>query len=279
MSKIAVIGLVGESVFLSLERHQAVGETAHASSIHREWGGKGYNQAVAAARFGAEVSFLGAVGREDVARVLLDARENGITPFLIGKDVPSAYGVITTDSEGANRVTVFGGAALSVSDVESFREEIESCDALLISNEVPECVNIRAVEIAKAAGRLVIYNPAPARETSSYLYETCDLLTPNEFEARSLPDGLPLVITLGAEGCYVKSRDMIIPPFKPERVVDTTGAGDTFNGVLTVMLAGGEDIADACRVANAAAALEVSKRFVIPSIPTGAEIRNFMGKQ
>ena len=266
-----------ESVFLGLERHQAVGETAHASSIHREWGGKGYNQAVAAARFGAEVSFLGAVGGEDVARVEIDARENGITPFLSAKDIPSAYGVITTDSEGANRVTVYGGAVLSVSDVEKFRKEIENCDVLLISNEVPECVNIRAVEIAKESGRLVIYNPAPARESSSYLYEACDLLTPNEFEARSLPEGLPLVITLGAEGCYIKERDLIVPPFKPECVVDTTGAGDTFNGVLAVMLARGADIADACKAANAAAALEVSKRFVIPAIPSGEDIRNFMG--
>ena len=176
MSRISVIGLVGESVFLSLLRHHEVGETAHATDIHREWGGKGYNQAVAAARFGADVAFLGAASERDAEQIVRESEENGIRAYIAKKPTPTAYGVITTDSEGGNRVTVYGGAALDVADVAPFAGEIAEADVLLISNEVPEEVNVEAVAIARANGTKVIYNPAPVRDICKYLLANTDIL-------------------------------------------------------------------------------------------------------
>lgn len=272
MSKIAVIGLVGESVFLRVSRHQAVGETARADSIHREWGGKGYNQAVAAARFGAEVAFLGAVAAEDLDRVEADARENGITPCLVAKDVPTAYGVIVTDDTGDNRVTVFGGAELDEYDLEGFYPHIAACDILLINNEVPESVNIAAVRMAEAFGKRVILNPAPAREVSDYILSVAELVTPNEHELSAVAASERVLVTLGGEGCHIKWLDTRVPAITVGEPVDTTGAGDTFNGVLAAALAEGEDIVTATTLANVAAGIEVTHRFVMPAIPSREEI-------
>ena len=138
MSKVAVIGLVGESVFLRVHRHQAVGETAHADSIYRELGGKGYNQAVAAARYGVEVSFLCAAHVDDVETITAAGRSDKVKVCVAAKDVPTAYGVIVTDNTGDNRVTVYRGAELCAEDVEPFFAEIASADVLLINNEVVE---------------------------------------------------------------------------------------------------------------------------------------------
>lgn len=278
MSKIAVIGLVGESVFLTLDRHQAVGETAHATSIHREWGGKGYNQAVAAARFGSEVAFLGAVCECDARTVERAAAGEGMTPVIMGKDTPTAYGVIATDSTGDNRVTVYGGAVLSAADVDVFRTHIEACDVLLLNNEVPEDVNLAAAKIARASGKIIIMNPAPIREICKELLSYIDIFTPNEHEREALGDLRNVVVTLGGEGALIKWLGVKIAAPDIESVVDTTGAGDTFNGVLASMLGDGEDITSSTRLAVAAASLEVTKRHVMPAIPSRREVMTFIEK-
>lgn len=278
MSKIAVIGLVGESVFMTVERHQAVGETASASSIHREWGGKGYNQAVAAARFGADVAFLGAVAKSDIAELRALAAEDGIKAILVGGDIPSAYGVIVTDSTGDNRVTVYGGAALTTQDVELFKEEIETADILLINNEVPEEVNVAAAKIAKECGVMVILNPAPVRSICPYLAENVDLFTPNEHEAVAISECKNTVTTLGAKGALIGATGELIPAIDAGEAIDTTGAGDTFSGTLAAALAEGTMLRSACRVANAAAAIEVTRRYVMPAIPNRAETLELFAK-
>ena len=279
MSKIAVIGLVGESVFLRVERHQAVGETARAESIHRELGGKGYNQAVAAARYGSKVAFLCAVCKDDAAAVRATGEREGIAMYVAGKSTPSPYGVIVTDSTGDNRVTVYGGAELEESDVAAFRSEIESADILLINNEVPEEVNVAAAKIARAAGKRIILNPAPVRNICDYLLRNIDIFTPNEHEAYALSDRDNLIITLGGAGSYVKWCDTTVPAFDVGDVVDTTGAGDTFSGVLTACLGDGVCVECAARVASAAAALEVGRRYVMPSIPRREEIEELLDKK
>ncbi len=272
MSKIAVIGIVGESVFMTVPKHQAVGETASASSIHREWGGKGYNQAVAAARFGADVAFLGAVANEDIAEVSALSGEVGVRAFLVGSDIPSAYGVIVTDDTGDNRVTVYGGAALTAEDVGLFKREIETADILLLSNEVPEAVNVEAVKIAKENGVTVILNPAPVRSICPYLMKNVDLFTPNEHEAEAIGERKNTVTTLGARGALIAAHNELIPAIDAGEVVDTTGAGDTFSGTLAAALAEGMMLRSACRVANAAAAIEVTRRYVMPAIPSRDEV-------
>ncbi len=276
MSKIAVIGLVGESVFLTVDKHQAVGETAHATSIHREWGGKGYNQAVAAARYGADVAFLGAASSADAEAIKRSAGEDNIRACIAEKSDATAYGVIVTDRAGDNRVTVYGGAALEAGDVEGFAEEIVGADILLINNEVPEAVNVRAVEIARSAGTKVICNPAPARPICEYLLTNTDIFTPNEHEAAAVADHENSIITLGSEGCLIKWLDRRLPAFMLGEAIDTTGAGDTFNGVLAASLAEGCDVVSACAGASAAASLEVTRRFVMPAIPRRQEVEKII---
>ena len=277
MTRIAVIGLVGESVFLGVDHHHAEGETLHAESIHREWGGKGYNQAVAAARFGAEVAFLGAASGSDGDAIIAAARADGIRAVIAKKSVATAYGVIITDKVGDNRVTVFGGAALDQSDVGCFAREIEAADLLLINNEVPEGVNVEAVKIAKAAGVKIVYNPAPAREICEYLLTNTDIFIPNEQESEALGERDNVIVTLGARGAYIRWMDAAVPAFAPAAVVDTTGAGDTFTGAFSVAFAEGKDTLDAVRLASAASSIEVSRRFVMAAIPKRAEAEALLG--
>ena len=150
MSRIAAIGLAGRSMFFNVPRFHAGGETIHATGFREEWGGKGFNQAVAAARQGAEVSFLTAVGGGDVMQVRAFLSSERITGAVAGKESPSAHAAILTDGSGETRVTVFPGARLDIADVEPFAEAISSADFILLNNEVSEEVNLRASEIAAA---------------------------------------------------------------------------------------------------------------------------------
>lgn len=268
MIRIAIIGIVGSSVFLPVERFHEGGETVVASDIHTEWGGKGYNQAIAAARHGAQVSFLAAVGKRECAEILADATSRGIDAHLVtSEERGSPYAVIMTDAGGSNRVTVYHGAALCARDVAGFAGEIARADVLLLSNEVPEQVNEEAIRIARANGVRVILNPAPARPLSDTILAGVSLFTPNEHETAGLEDRSDVVVTLGSRGCLVRESGTLIPAIRVGEVVDTTGAGDTFNGVLAVALAAGEPLQRACELANAAAAIKVTGKFVADAIP------------
>ena len=273
MSKIAVIGLVGNSAFLSTDRFHQGGETVVAKDIHFEPGGKGFNQAVAVSRMGECVSFLGAVGNDYYSTVSDFCQKEKINATLKIKDGATAYASIITNSSGDTRVTVFEGVRLTAEDVQDFKEEISSADVLLLNNEVLEEVNVRAVEIAKESGTTVILNPAPARELPPFLLENVDLFTPNEFEASALGDKQNLIITLGEKGCFIKEENKTVPAFKMDNVVDTTGAGDTFNGALAVMLSKKADVSKAVEVASAAAGISVTKKYAVSSIPTKEEIQ------
>ena len=272
MSKVAVIGIAGESVFLTLNEFGKIGETTVAKDIHRELGGKGFNQAVAVARFGVDCSFLCAVNENDTERFSQIAKSKSIEPFFIPKKEESPYAVITTNKSGENCVCVYRGAELEEGDVDSFESEIKSADILLINNETPTIVNKKAASIAKKYGKKVILNPAPTRTYDSDFLIKIDLFTPNEHETEGLEDFENVIITLGDKGCMIKSTGEIIPAYKAERVVDTTGAGDTFNGVLAACLSQGEDIKAACKKANFAASIKVSKKYILNSIPTRQEI-------
>ncbi|MBQ4269614.1 MAG: ribokinase [Clostridia bacterium] len=275
MSRIAVIGIAGESVFLSVDGFGLTGETTVASEFHSELGGKGFNQAIAAARYGADVAFLGAAYADDVARFEKIATLRGVKPYFIGKQARSPYAVIETDASGDNRVLVYRGATLSETDVDLFADEIKAADILLLNNEVPVAVNRRAVEIAKRNGVKVILNPAPARENDAEFLEKIDLFTPNEHETLGLENYQNVVVTLGDKGCFIKYLGRAIPAAKPKRVVDTTGAGDTFNGVLAACLADGVGIEAACEKANIAAAIKVSRKYILDSIPFQKEIETY----
>lgn len=274
MAKISVIGICGQSVFMTVDHFHEKGETLSADSIFEEIGGKGINQAVAASKMGASVSFLAAVGDDNYAedcRKLL--REFDIKSFLTekqGRSTPLAF--ILTDKNGENRVTVHKSAELTPEDVETFREEIISSDILLIQNEVPEDVNKKAIEIAFQNNVKVILNPAPARKIDDETASKVFLVVPNEQESEFINSKKfkNYIVTLGGEGCLVNGGTKI--PAKKVISVDTTGAGDTFCGVLAVCLAEGMTLESAAEYAVCASGISVTKKHVIDSIPTRAEI-------
>ena len=270
--RIAVVGLVGRSQFFDVPRFHSGGETIHAEGFYEEWGGKGFNQAVAAARWGAQVSFLGKVGNESDSRaVSAFCEEEGIMPvvyYSMPSCMPTACAAILTDGTGETRVTVARGNELDEADVDfGFKDEIAASDFLLLNNEVPEEVNFLASEIAVANGVRIIFNPAPARPIPAKLVERAFLFTPNEFEEAAIGEvSCEVVTTLGARGCRIRSTGEIVPA-PAAKAVDSTGAGDTFNAVLAVRLAEGASLRDACVEANAAAARSVAVRRVLPSLP------------
>lgn len=283
MARIAIIGLVGRSMFFEVPRFHSGGETITAKSLYEEWGGKGFNQAVAAARQDAAVSFLGAVNAADAKAIKDFCLKEGIRATLATKKKPTATAAILTDGTGETRVTVYPGAELEVKDVDGFAGSIAMADFLLLNNEVPESVNLAAVAIAKQYGVKIIFNPAPARKLPKAIVEAVTIFTPNEFEEKLLAssfqllgdDGLranssklkaEVVTTLGAKGCRIGSTGEVVPA-PAVKAVDSTGAGDTFNAVLAVRLAEGEELREACVAANEAAAQSVAVRFVLPSIP------------
>ena len=267
MARIAVIGLVGKSMFFEVPRFHAGGETVVAKGYYEEWGGKGFNQAVAAARQDAAVTFLGACASADKAAIERFCRQEGVAARLCARKEPTACAAILTDGTGETRVTVYPGAELTPRDVDGFAGAIAVADVLLLNNEVPESVNLAAVQLAKRYGVKVVFNPAPARKLPKAIVEAVSIFTPNEFEAEDLGEvPCEVVTTLGAKGCKIGSTGEIIPAPSAD-AVDSTGAGDTFNAVLAVRIADGEPLEDACTAANAAAAKSVAVRYVMPSLP------------
>ncbi len=271
MSEIAVVGIAGCSVFLPVENFHVGGETVEATDARSEYGGKGFNQAVAAARMGSSVSFLAAVGEADWAGISGFLEQEKIHHTLVKKSGASAFAAIVTDKTGANRVTVYQGPQLSLADVEGFRREIENAKYLILTNETSFEVNAAAAEIAYKAGVKIILNPAPARSAPRDFLDKVWLFTPNAHEADGLEGYENILQTLGSDGCLLKERDITIPSI-PCNAVDTTGAGDTFNGVLAAMLCQGRDLEEAAKVAVSASGLGVTRHGAVSSIPYRNEI-------
>ena len=267
MDKIAIIGLVGKTIFMEVPRFHEGGETIVAKGIHEEWGGKGFNQAIAAARQDAAVSFLGAASAADTKAITDFCRVEGVTAKMCVKRESTACAAILTDGTGETRVTVYPGARLSAKDVDGFAGSIATADFLLLNNEVPEEVNLAAVEIARQYGVKIIFNPAPVRKLPRKILEAVSIFTPNEFEEKGLGEvGCEVITTLGVKGCRIRSTSEEIPA-PMVKAVDSTGAGDTFNAVLATRLSEGETLHDACVAANTAAAQSVSVKYVILSLP------------
>jgi ribokinase len=263
-------------------------------------GGKGANQAVAAARLGAEVTFVARVGRDlfgDCA--LAGYQAEGInTAYLVrDADEPSGVALIVVDRNAENIITVASGAngRLSPEDVHAAEPAIAGADGVLLQLEIPLDAVRAAIDLAKRHNVRVILNPAPAQALPPNLLRKVDVLTPNETEAERLAGGalvdpsrdvltmLPthgpgcVVMTCGARGCEVlaeEARQHVIG-FHVE-AVDTTGAGDCFNGALAVALARGLKMIDAARYANAAAALAVTHFGAQTTMPTDEEVQQFL---
>lgn len=261
-------------------------------------GGKGANQAVAAQRLGGDVTFVACIGDDLFGRdALAGYNSEGMnTAFVsVKKGVPSGVASIFVDAEAENVIVVAPGAnsELGKAEIDAAQKEIEAADFVLMQLETPMETVEYAAEKAFKAGTKVVLNPAPAANLSDSLLSKLWLITPNRTETQ-LITGLPVtdekeaaaaaealvakgvknvVITLGSKGAYVLSEDFRgVIPANPVKAVDTTGAGDTFNGALCVALSEGRSLQDACRFAAKASAISVTRMGAQPSIPFRNEI-------
>ena len=279
-NKIAVIGLSGESIFMKMDHFNNEGETVFADTYHIEYGGKGYNQAVAAKRFGSDVSFLTVCGDDEIAKkVKLSLDKEGInSKVIIKENAKSASACILIDKKGHNRVIVYPGVSsqMTKEDVYSFEDEIKSSKYLLLQLETSDEALIAAIEIANKHNTLVILNPAPAKQLPENLLNSVYLLTPNEQEASVLFDGKDVsnlnyenvIITKGEDGVVLKEKNNIYNfPAMKVTPLNTTGAGDTYNGILSSALLNGYSMVESAKIASVGASLSVTKEFVIDSIP------------
>jgi ribokinase len=285
---VVVLGSANIDTVYSVAALPREGETIHASGTAVHAGGKGLNQAVAAARAGAHVRFIGAIGPD--GGILRDAlREAGVEDAARRVETPSGSALITVDAAGRNTIVLDEGANGTLRGLlEDELSAIAAADALLLQFEVPEEALLRAAQAATAAGTAVVLNAAPMRAASDELLRLVDVLIVNEHEAAqaaevwnaggavALGDRFPIVVvTLGERGADVAGTT-VAPSHQPaiaSAVVDTTAAGDTFVGAVTAQTAAGAGLDDAVRYAVAAAALAVRTRGAAESIPSDAETR------
>jgi ribokinase len=275
--RVVVVASINVDLVVAVERLPAAGETVAGGRFARHGGGKGANQAVAAARLGADVAVVGAVGDDDLgAEALAELEREGIDVGAVQRlgGVPTGVAAIVVDRAGENQIAVASGAnaALEPAAVEAALAERLTGPAgvVLLVHEIEPPAVAAGARAAAAAGWTVVLNPAPARALDPEVLAASPILTPNLAEARELsgedaPEaaaralagrtGAPVLVTLGAQGALLLDGDAVQRLPAPEvEAVDTTGAGDTVNGALAAELAGGRPIADAARFALAAAA-------------------------
>jgi ribokinase len=299
--KIVVVGSANTDFVLGVPELPSKGQTVLGNQFRVVRGGKGANQAVAAARLGADVTFVARLGTDSFGDEALAAyRQEGIrTDFIVqDPEIHSGIALIMVNPTGENMIGVGPGANshLSTADVQAASAVIQEADCVLLQLEIPLEAVQTAVEIANSNHIRVILNPAPAQKLPQEILRSIDFLTPNETEAAllagqdpsqietaSLPRlgsilGVPnLVVTMGSRGAAIlhEGQATLIPPF-PITPIDTTASGDAFNGALAVSLARGESLPHAVRFANAAGAITATRPGAQPSLPTRKELDQFM---
>lgn len=300
--RITVVGSINMDLVFRTERMPGVGETITGLDFAQVPGGKGANQAVAAARQGADVHFVGAIGADkfgEQALACLRAEGISVDRIAVAPDTASGVAGIFVDSTGANSIVVAPGAnmLLTVEQVEQAAQLIVNSACLVCQLESPMASVARAIELARHAGVTVVFNPAPALDVDDRLLACVDYLVVNETEAEQL-SGIAVtdrhgaaraaanlhgrgarvvLLTMGAQGVLVSARDTVrFIPAVPVKAVDTTAAGDTFVGALTVALARGGALEAAVEEAQHAAALAVTRAGAQTSIPHRSEVLELM---
>lgn len=280
-------------------RHPQPGETLLGSDFHTFPGGKGANQAVAAARAGGIVSMVGRVGSDDFGTALLgNLAANGVNTSAVLRDPEVASGValITVSHSGQNTIVVAPGAngSLTPAHVADAAPVFAGAGVVLMQLEIPLPAVARAVEEGRKQGATVILNPAPAQPLDPALLRRVDVLTPNQSELALLTgednveDGAAklhdlgvrtVIVTLGGDGVLVleESARTLLPPHSVN-VVDTTAAGDAFVGAFAVALGQGRSLIEAARWGNAAGALAVTRAGAQPSLPSRAELEALLAR-
>jgi ribokinase len=298
--KIVVVGSLNMDLVGCAPRIPVVGETITGHTFFDAPGGKGANQAYAAAKLGGRVTMVGCVGSDDFGRRM---RANlvqvgcDVSGILTLQDCPSGIALIFVADDGHNSIMILPGAngRLTEADIEGLREQLECAAYVLLQLESPLPAVIAAARASRRAGAQVILDPAPARPLPDELFGWVSVLTPNETEAAILADlpprrldptqaseigrqlrrrgGCTVIVKLGDQGCVLVNDDEPhhIPAPKVQ-AVDSTAAGDVFNAALAVGLSEGMDLSAACRFANRAAAVSVTRRGAQPAAPSRAEV-------
>jgi ribokinase len=272
VARIAVVGSYGVGLTFGSERVPERGETLIGTLFRTDDGGKGSNQAVGAARLGAEVSFLTAVGRDEFGDRAFElwAREGVDASAVLRSAEPTMTAAILVEASGDNRIVIVPGAlsSLTPEHVDGFADRMAEADVLLVQLEIPVETALHALAVARQAGVRTILNPAPA--PAKPITPAADYLVPNESEAPAVEGGEgTLVVTLGEQGARI--RDNLVSAF-PARAADTTGAGDAFCAAFAVALAEQGSDLGAVRWGCAAGAHMVEHPGVIPGLPTRAEL-------
>ena len=303
---VAILGVFVADLAFRAGRQPKIGETIVGSGFKMGPGGKGSNQSVASARVGAKVTFISKIGRDAFGDIALKTwKDEGIVARAAQSDkepTGAAYIFVNHDT-GENAIIVYPGAggAISPTDVEAAADAIRSAKVFVTQLEQPAASAQRGLEIARAAGAVTIFNPAPAEPIPDSIYPLCDYIVPNETEAATLT-GLSVatlndarrvgdallakgaknaLITLGERGALLhNSRSSIeIPAFSAGPVVETTGAGDAFVGGFAAAIARGIDPVEAARFGCAVAGISVTRPGTAPSMPRLAEVEALLAKQ
>ena len=301
-NSIVVVGSSNTDMIIQLDHIPRPGETILGGEFSIAAGGKGANQAVGAARAGGNVTFVARVGSDIFGdQAMAEFRRNGINMSYVFRDkvAPSGVALIFVAKDGENSIAVAGGAnaKLSPADVRKARQAIAFAAVVVMQLETPLPTVEAVAKIAAQTGVPIILNPAPARPLPDALLKLVSILTPNEHEAELLtgikvtdeaaaacaPDALlargvrTVILTLGPRGAFLATAEgrQLVPGFKV-KAVDTTAAGDIFNGALAVALAEGQSLPAAVRFAAAAAALSVTKLGAQPSAPKRREIERLL---
>jgi ribokinase len=299
MGKVVILGVFVADTAYRAARQPRMGETILGRSFVLGPGGKGSNQAVAAAMAGAETHFISRLGKDPFADMALATwARAGVHPAVrqdAGSYTGAAY-IFIEDATGNNAIIISPGAAaeISVADIEANAGLIGGAQVFVTQLEQPIPVALHALKMARAAGVVTILNPAPAASLPEGMLRFCDYVTPNESEAEALC-GLSVtsvdealvaakalramgagaaIITLGEKGALFHdgTRTVHVPPFKAGPVVETTGAGDAFNGGFAAALSEGMDPVAAVRFGSATAGISVTRPGTAPSMPSRAEI-------
>ncbi len=305
MGKVVVVGSLSQDLVAKAARFPQPGETLRGSEFGMFAGGKGNNQAMSAARAGAEVALVGRVGADSFGEMLIQTlKANAVDAQFVFRDTEVGTGIahITVSNAGENAIVIIQQAnlRLSAADVDAAKGKISEAKVLLMQLEVPVETDIAAAKVARAAGTIVALNPAPAPDNGllpSELLQNVDIFTPNQTEAQQmtgivvsdldsareaatklkLAGPTTVIITMGEQGAFVHNDQIseLIPSF-PVNAIDTTAAGDAFCGTLAAALARGEELRSAVRWACAGGALATTKMGAEPSLPTDSEIKKLV---
>ncbi len=300
--KVTVVGSANVDLVIRAERMPNKGETLIGEAFDIFTGGKGFNQATAAARLGAEVTFIGRIGEDAFGEMLRSAMESEqIDTRYVKIDADNGTGIATivVEPDGDNSIIVVPRANMCITptDIDAAGDSIANADVLLLQLETPIDASQRAAEIARQNGTIVLLDPAPARQLPVDLLKKIDILTPNASEATvlsgqevSTPDSITtaktmqkqinqdglssVVLTLGEQGVLLctPTETEHIPAISVE-VVDTTGAGDAFSGALATALANGNNITESVKYATAAGAAACTVLGATPSMPTQEKLK------